>query len=78
MVEMKLLVNGFLNVNSKTLVTFLSLTKSPGKFTFHYHGIPEERGAMGYFNVTNPPINAIDGKDIATAKSTTRLTGRRI
>ena len=25
----------------------------PGKFTFHYHGIPEERGAMGYFNVTN-------------------------
>ena len=24
---------------------------------------------MGYFNVTNPLINAIDGKDIATAKS---------
>ena len=40
----------------------------PGKFTFHYHGIPEERGAMGYFNVTNPPVNAIDGKDIATTK----------
>jgi len=41
----------------------------PGKFAFHYHGIPEERGAMGYFNVTNPPANAIDGKDIATTKS---------
>jgi nitrite reductase (NO-forming) len=41
----------------------------PGKYTFHYHGIPEERGAMGYFNVTNPEANAIDGKDIATTKS---------
>jgi nitrite reductase (NO-forming) len=41
----------------------------PGKFTFHYHGIPEERGAMGYFNVTNPPPNAIDGKDVAVTKS---------
>ena len=30
----------------------------PGKFTFHFHGIPEERGAMGYFNVTNPAVNA--------------------
>jgi nitrite reductase (NO-forming) len=40
----------------------------PGKFTFHFHGIPEERGAMGYFNVTNPPANAIDGKDIAITK----------
>ncbi len=41
----------------------------PGKFTFHYHGIPEERGAMGYFNVTNASPNAIDGKDIAITKS---------
>ena len=41
----------------------------PGKFTFHFHGIPEERGAMGYFNVTDPPVNAIDGKDIAITKS---------
>ena len=41
----------------------------PGKFTFHYHGIPEERGAMGYFNVTNVPANAIDGKDVAVTKS---------
>ena len=37
----------------------------PGKFTFHYHSIPEERGAMGYFNVTNAPPKAIDGKDVA-------------
>ena len=41
----------------------------PGKFTFHFHGIPEERGAMGYFNVTNAPANAIDGKDVAITKS---------
>jgi nitrite reductase (NO-forming) len=41
----------------------------PGKFTFHFHGIPEERGAMGYFNVTNPAVNAIDGKDVAITKS---------
>jgi nitrite reductase (NO-forming) len=41
----------------------------PGKFAFHYHGIPEERGAFGYFNVTNPTANAIDGKDIAITKS---------
>jgi nitrite reductase (NO-forming) len=41
----------------------------PGKFTFHFHGIPEERGAMGYFNVTNPAVDAIDGKDVAITKS---------
>jgi nitrite reductase (NO-forming) len=41
----------------------------PGKFTFHFHGIPEERGAMGYFNITNAPANAIDGKDVAITKS---------
>ena len=41
----------------------------PGKFTFHFHGIPEERGAMGYFNVTNAPSNATDGKDIAITKT---------
>src|SRR5215207_381696 len=41
----------------------------PGKFTFHFHGVPEERGAMGYFNVTNSPVNVADGKDVATTKS---------
>ncbi len=41
----------------------------PGKFTFHFHGIPEERGAMGYFNVTNAPANAVDGKDISLKNS---------
>ena len=40
-----------------------------GKFTFHSHGIPEEYGAMGYFNVTDAPANAEDGKDIAITKS---------
>ncbi len=41
----------------------------PGKFTFHFHGIPEERGAIGYFNVTDALANAKDGKDIAITKS---------
>ena len=41
----------------------------PGKFTFHFHGVPEERGAMGHFNVTNAPVNAVDGKDVAITKS---------
>ncbi len=40
-----------------------------GKFTFHFHGIPEERGAMGYFNVTNAKADAADGKDVAISKS---------
>ena len=41
----------------------------PGKFAFHFHGIPEERGAMGYLNVTNPPVDAVDGKDVSSTKS---------
>jgi nitrite reductase (NO-forming) len=45
----------------------------PGKFTFHFHGIPEERGAMGYFNVTNAPANAVDGKDVAITKSVSMI-----
>lgn len=44
-----------------------------GKFLFHIHGIPEERGSMGYFNVTNPETEEqkaklVDGKDIAITK----------
>ncbi len=47
----------------------------PGKFTFHFHGIPEERGAMGYFNVTNAPSKSLqkadpNGKVTAVAAST--------
>ena len=41
----------------------------PGNYTFHFHGIPEERGAMGYFNVTDAPSNAIEGKDVAITKT---------
>ena len=41
----------------------------PGNYTFHFHGIPEERGAMGFFNVTNAPANAVDGKDVAITKT---------
>lgn len=39
-----------------------------GKYVFHQHGIPEDRGAMGFFNVTQPVPGLIDGKDIAISK----------
>jgi nitrite reductase (NO-forming) len=39
-----------------------------GKFLFHMHGFAEERGSMGYFNVTSPTSDLIDGKDIAITK----------
>jgi nitrite reductase (NO-forming) len=38
------------------------------KYVFHQHGIPEYRGAMGYFNVSQPMPNLVDGKDIAITK----------
>lgn len=39
-----------------------------GNFLFHMHGFAEERGSMGYFNVTLPTSDLIDGKDIAITK----------
>lgn len=39
-----------------------------GNYVFHQHGIPEDRGAMGYFNVTSPTSDLTDGKDIAITK----------
>jgi nitrite reductase (NO-forming) len=39
-----------------------------GKYVFHQHGIPEDRGAMGYFNVSKPTTDLVDGKDIAITK----------
>ena len=39
-----------------------------GKYVFHQHGIPEDRGAMGFFNVTHPVAGLVDGKDIAISK----------
>lgn len=41
----------------------------PGRYLFHIHGIPEERGTMGYFNVVDVPNNAVDGVDVAKTKS---------
>ncbi|HET6640858.1 MAG TPA: hypothetical protein VFG77_04570 [Nitrososphaeraceae archaeon] len=35
----------------------------------HFHGVTEEKGAMGYFNVTNASANAVGGNDIAITKS---------
>lgn len=40
-----------------------------GRYLFHLHGLPEERGTMGYFNVTNAHAGAVDGTDVAKTKS---------
>lgn len=40
-----------------------------GRYLFHLHGTPEEKGTMAYFNVTDAPENAVDGVDIARTKS---------
>lgn len=39
-----------------------------GKYVLHQHGIPEDRGAMGYFNVSQPTPNLVDGKHIEITK----------
>jgi len=43
--------------------------KEPGRYLFHLHGLPEERGTMAYFDVVDAQDNAVDGKDIAKTKS---------
>lgn len=48
-----------------------------GKFLFHMHGIPEERGSMGYFNVSLPNEHLVDGKDIAITKSVSMIDGQQ-
>ncbi|MCV0411246.1 MAG: multicopper oxidase domain-containing protein [Nitrosopumilus sp.] len=43
--------------------------KDPGRYLFHLHGIPEEKGTMAYFDVRDAHSDAIDGVDIAKTKS---------
>ena len=33
------------------------------------HGVPEEKGTIGYFDVTDAPSNSVDGVNIAQTKS---------
>lgn len=40
-----------------------------GRYLFHIHGLPEERGTMAYFDVTDAPKGAVDGIDVAKIKS---------
>jgi nitrite reductase (NO-forming) len=40
-----------------------------GRYLFHLHGTPEEKGTMAYFNVTDAPEDAVDGVDVARNKS---------
>lgn len=40
-----------------------------GRYLFHIHGLPEEKGTMAYFDVTDAPADALDGVDLAKTKS---------
>jgi nitrite reductase (NO-forming) len=40
-----------------------------GRYLFHLHGTPEEKGTMAYFEVTNAGEDAVDGVDVARSKS---------
>jgi nitrite reductase (NO-forming) len=42
---------------------------SQGRYLFHLHGLPEEKGMMAYFDVTDAGPGAVDGVDIARSKS---------
>ena len=43
--------------------------KEPGRYLFHLHGVPEEKGTMAYFNVQDPSPDATDGIDVAINQS---------
>lgn len=43
--------------------------KESGRYLFHLHGTPEEKGTMAYFDVQDASSNAIDGVDISKTKS---------
>lgn len=40
-----------------------------GRYLFHLHGTPEEKGTMAYFDVTDAGVDAVDGVDVARSKS---------
>lgn len=43
--------------------------KEPGRYLFHLHGVPEEKGTMAYFDVRDASPDAVDGIDVAQTKS---------
>ncbi|KAF6246631.1 copper oxidase [Nitrosopumilus sp. b3] len=43
--------------------------KEPGRYLFHLHGVPEEKGTMAYFDVRDATSDAVDGVDVAKTKS---------
>jgi len=48
---------------------FEATWKQPGRYLFHLHGVPEEKGTMAYFDVNDASPNAIDGVNVAKTKS---------
>jgi nitrite reductase (NO-forming) len=40
-----------------------------GRYVFHLHGTPEEKGTMAYFDVSDAPADSVDGEDVALTKS---------
>ncbi len=45
-----------------------------GRYLFHIHGTPEEKGTLGYFNVTEAPGDAMDGLDVSITKSISMIS----
>ena len=43
--------------------------KESGRYLFHLHGVPEEKGTMAYFDVRDASDDAVDGVDVARTKS---------
>ena len=43
--------------------------KESGRYLFHLHGVPEEKGTMAYFDVKDISPDAVDGVDVAKTKS---------
>ncbi|MCA9827022.1 MAG: multicopper oxidase domain-containing protein [Nitrosopumilus sp.] len=43
--------------------------KESGRYLFHLHGVPEEKGTMAYFDVRDATSDAVDGVDVAKTKS---------
>ena len=48
---------------------FEATWKEPGRYLFHLHGVPEEKGTMAYFDVRDASVDAVDGVDVARTKS---------
>ena len=56
-------------VSPENAAIFEAKWKEPGRYLFHLHGVPEEKGTMAYFDVRDASTDAVDGVDIARTES---------